>query len=161
MKKNILAIIILLAGVGCVIAGLSLSNIDKTNEKRPSTEVKEESNPDTTKNPNEKLKNEKCLQNLCITDLEIAKQVEIYSITATIQNKGELITEQAFALIFTTKDGSEVRKVHYISKLEKNETIPLEIQFIVTDKELMEASDYKIEKATTAEYNQIVSNIVN
>lgn len=161
MKKNILAIIILLAGVGCVIAGLSLSNVEKPNENNPSTEVKEESTPDTIKNPNKELKNEKCLQNLCVTDLEIAKQVGIYSITATLQNKGETITEQAIALIFKTTDGSDVRKIHHISKLEKNASVPLEIQFTIEEQELMEASDYKLEAATQAEYNQIVNNIVN
>lgn len=161
MKKNILAIIILLVGVSCIIGGLVLTTTEKPKENKPPVEEKQETNPDTIKNTNKELKKEKCLQNLCITDLEIAKQVGIYSITATLQNKGETITEQAIALVFKTTDGSEVRKIQHISKLEKNASVPLEIQFTIEEQELMETADYKLEAATQEEYNQIVNNIVN
>ena len=164
MKKNTIGIILLFIGVVLIASGILLPMIISSNSSGNDNKEKENNKKtDIVSNPNNNnLKKEQCLENLCINGLEINKQTNIYSISATIENKRENeIIDTAIKLIFVNKVGSTIQKIQYIQKLEQNQNTILEIQFTKEDESLMNVTSYKLEYATEQEKEDIKQNITD
>lgn len=164
MKKNTIGIILLFIGVVLIASGILLPMIISSNSSGNDNKEKENNKKtDIVSNPNNNnLKKEQCLENLCINGLEINKQTNVYSISATIENKRENeIIDTAIKLIFVNKDGSTIQKIQYIQKLEQNQNTILEIQFTKEDESLMNVTSYKLEYATEQEKEDIKQNITD
>ena len=162
MKKIIIGISLLI--LATAIGLFTYFNIDTDKEltKLPKQQQKEE-NKDTIENKNNKeLQKQKCNTLFCIEGLSIAKQAGIYSITASLKNTSKTnIEDTAFNLVFTSKDGQELKKTYYLLNVEIEKEMPLEIHFKEEDILLMDVNNYKIEEASLEEYNLAKSLLEN
>lgn len=159
--KKIIIIILAIIGLSLIAIGVLIPTNSSSNNN--SNKQQQDKNPNTVENKNnEQLQKERCLENICVNNLIIAKQENIYSISADLKNIGEIeIQDSAINLIFTTTNNTTIKKTQYIQKLEPNQTVVLEIQFTTDKEELLNATSYKLEYATEQEKESIKQNIVD
>lgn len=151
--RKLIMIICLIAGI--IFLGIGITMIVKPlqTDTLSSEELLEKQVKDNdkkygiTRNYNQKIKNRKCTENICVDELNIIKQATIYAITGNIINETtEIISDQSINLIFTINEQKEIKKTIYITNIEPKSSIPLEIQFLENEKELLDATEYRIEK---------------
>jgi hypothetical protein len=158
-KLNLKIIIPLIVVVVLLLIIVILLVIIKTNKTTTNNDPNEIIEGVTRiTNKSKKIKKRHCLDNFCIDNMEIVNDYDyIYIISGdVVNNSNKEIKEDYVKLVFTTKD-KEISIIYNYSSLTENATYPLEIHH--NDKDIVNATDYKIVKATNKEINEYKSNI--
>ena len=167
--KKILITITLLIGMLLMILGISiqLSSSKESSKAEPTTNETEELTEkeideiyDIERNESKNIKKEHCLNNICISSMEIINQYDdIMVVSGEITNKSASITPAGYIKIVFQLEEKQETLMFYYNAIESNKTIPLELQH--QKKELVTATDYTIEIPTQDEINEYFPNNQN
>jgi len=145
MNKRKIAIIILMILL-CLLLGL-LSYIlffnNDSNKNETNTNKEFDKSINRVRNNSDKIKEEHCLNNFCIDDMQISSEYEnIQVITGTVTNKSsETIPEGLIGLVFNV-DGKVITQEFYYLQVEPGASFPLQTNY--DNSKIINAGDYKI-----------------
>ena len=149
MDKKKIGYTLVIVSLLIIILGTIFFLIDsnKTKEKKEEKKTPEEI-VELEKNDN--LKEEHCLENICLSNMVITGNYhEYYHASVDITNKTPQTIEKKYIKVLFEVDGKTQAKFWYVDSLATNESINLDIGLM--DDTLLKATSYQLENPTAAE----------
>lgn len=148
-EKKAAIILIIIGWITIILGGLIQYRDYKEKEE---LEPKEDDNS-LQININDKLKKEKCIENLCLKDLEISSENnEIFYMSGILFSKSQEPLKDKYINIIIKNKNKTLKEWYYIESIEKGQEIGMELA--LTNGDFLDATDYKIEYATPKEIEE-------
>lgn len=162
MKRKI-AILLLLIGILSLGLGMTMYLLNDNNQQeKPKKEQpvqqeqpQEQPQEDVTENNNEFIKEEHCLEKICVETITIKKDLTTNKILVTgeLTNKGTTVEPAGYIKFLVQHDGEEFYKVIQYPEIQPNAKVP--INFEGQHKVLLYAIDYNLVTPTDRELASI------
>lgn len=149
MKKRIIGIALLILGI--LIISFGIYNVmSNTTTKQPKKTITKTDALNRTINSSDKVKEEHCLDYLCISNMEMINEDENISIiTGNLINKSDKIIPKGWINLVFTVEEEKITEAFYHEELQPNEAVPLELQH--KNSKIVNAKDYKIKTPSKEE----------
>ncbi len=110
------------------------------------------------RNDSESLKEEKCIDEICLKNVEIYKynDLNMVLVKGKLINKGKTVTNKFINIIYKDED-STIKKGYYINKLARNVEMDFEAQYRETD--IFNTKDISLKKANKKEIEKYMEEI--
>jgi len=157
MNKK-LAIVLVLIGLLLLGSGIVLFTLNaKETQPKPNNaeeqETAQEPTEEVKENNNEFIKEEHCLQTICIETITIKKDATTnqISVTGEFTNKGTAVEPAGYIKFLVIHEGKEFYKLIQYPEIQPNAKVP--INFLAEDKDniLLYAMDYTLVEPTQTE----------
>jgi len=156
MSKKLVIILLGIGGILLLVGGILVSttvikNAAQEENKEKQKETTEEYVPDVDKNEAETLKQQHCLETLCIDTLSVLNDndAELSIVSGELKNTSEQVAPAGYIKIVFKVGEETFERMLYHEEIQGNGIHPIEWQH--TNKELIEAPDYQLVKPTETE----------
>lgn len=148
-EKKAAIILIIIGWITIILGGL----IQYRDYKEKEAIIPEEDNFSLNIAVNDKLKKEKCIEAICLKDLEVSSENnEIFYMTGILTSKSEIELKDKYINIIIKNKNKTLKEWYYIESIEKGQEIGMELA--LTNGDFLDATDYKIEYATPKEIEE-------
>ena len=150
MDQKKIGYILVIISLLIIILGTIFFLIDSKHKDSQKEEDKKTPEEIIELEKNDNLKEEHCLENICLSNMTITGNYhEYYHASADITNKSNKTIENKYIKVLFEVDGKTEIKYWYIEKLDTNESINIDIG--LQDNTLLKATSYQLENPTSAE----------